>query len=361
MDRVEKLLEELTNAFGPTGFEEPVRAIMRREVTPFSDTVETDGMGSLIAHLKGGRPAPRVMLAAHMDEVGLLVKYITAEGYVKFQPLGGFLDHALINQRFTIMTHKGPITGITGLKSPHVVGLDQRATLQFKWQQMFIDVGASSKKDAEDRLGIRPGDPVAPDSKFQELNGGEQYLAKAWDDRVGLGIIAGVMRQLAKEPPKNSLYAVSTTQEEVGLRGAHTAAFHVKPDVGISLEAGVGADHPGITQEEAQERLGNGPGIFLHDSSMIPNLRFRDFIIDVAKECHIPIQFEVLSGYGEDGSEMQKVYSGVPAVNITVPTRYLHTHNGVIARKDFDHAVTLVAEIIKRLDAPTVKKLRSFD
>jgi endoglucanase len=361
MDRLERLLEELTNAYGPTGFEGPVRAIMRKELAPLSDGIETDGLGSLIARIERKAKAPRIMLDAHMDEVGLLVKHITPEGYLRFQMLGGWLDAALISQRWVVLTRNGPVPGITGLKSPHVIPFEQRATTAFKWQQMFIDVGATSRKDAEERLGIRPGDPIAPDSKFTPFAGGKHYLAKAWDDRVGLAVIVEVIRALSSDPPPNAVYAVATVQEEVGLRGAHTSAYHVKPDIGISLESGIAADYPGITPEEAQESLGAGPGLFLHDSSMLPNLRLRDFVMDVAKGLGIPVQFEVLAGYGEDGAEMQRSYSGVPTVNISVPTRYLHSHNGVISRQDFDHAVALVTGMVRKLDATTVQKLKSFD
>ncbi|MBM3945519.1 MAG: M42 family metallopeptidase, partial [SAR202 cluster bacterium] len=166
MDRVERLLEELSNAHGPTGFEGPVRAIMRRELAPLTDSIETDGLGSLIASKQGKTKSPRVMLAAHMDEVGLLVKHITPEGYLRFQLLGGLLDYAVINQRWVVLTRNGPVPAVTGLKSPHVIPFEQRAGATFKWQQMFLDVGATSKKDAEERLGIRPGDPVAADSTF---------------------------------------------------------------------------------------------------------------------------------------------------------------------------------------------------
>ena len=360
MPQVERLLEELTNAYGPTGFEGPVRAIMQRELSQLSDNMETDGMGSLIAHLRGGSDAPRIMMAAHMDEVGLMVKYIAPEGYIGFQTLGGWLDQALINQRWVILTREGIVPGITGLKTMHVMTPEAR-NQPFKREQMFIDVGASSRQDAEERLGIRPGDPIAPDSKFTPLNGGKLYMAKAWDDRVGLGLIVEVMRLLKGSPPPHTVYAVATVQEEVGLRGAHTSSYYVEPDIGINIEAGVAGDYPGISPDEAQERVGEGPAIFLHDSSMLPNLKLRDLFIDVAKDKNIPVQFSVLSGYGEDGSEMQRSRGGAPTINISVPTRYLHSHNGIISREDFDRTVELVAGAIQRLDATTVQRLKSFD
>lgn len=360
LDRTAKLLQDLSNAFGPSGYEEDVRTIMRRELAPFSDSLETDGLGSLIAVSKKSPDAPRVMMAAHMDELGMIVRYITPEGYLKFVTLGGWLDQGLINQRYWIKTRKGPVLGVTGLKTPHVMTGDERTRLKLR-DDIFIDIGAKSKADAEERFGVRPGDPIAPDSKFTPMGDGSLYLGKAWDDRVGCAVMVEVMRKLKASPANVNVYAVATVQEEIGLRGAQTSSHMVKPDIGISLESGVASDYPGIRQEEAQERLGAGASMFLHDSSMIPTLSLRDFVIDLAKARAIPLQFNVLSGYGEDGAEMQKSYSGIPAVNITVPTRYLHNHNGIISRSDFDHVVNLVTALIQKLDKPTIDKLKRFN
>ncbi len=360
MPDINSLLEELTNAFGPCGFEGPVRAIVRRELEPLCNQIETDGIGSLIGRLDGGSESPRIMLSGHMDELGLMVKYVTPEGFIKFQTLGGWLDQSLINQRWVILTRRGIVRGITGIKTVHVMAPEARNQV-FKRDDMFIDVGARSKDDAEERLGIRPGDPIAPDSAFAVLNGGDLCVAKAWDDRVGVGLMIEVMRRLKSSPPPNTVFGVATVQEEVGLRGAHTSSYRVQPDIGINLESGVAGDYPGIRQEEAQERVGEGPTIFLHDSSMLPNLKLRDLFLNVAEERHIPIQFNVLNGYGEDGAEMQRTHGGASTVNIAVPVRYLHSHNGIISRKDFDRAVDLVVAVVQRLDSATVEKIKSFD
>ena len=354
-----ELLEELTNAYGPSGFEGPVRDIMRRELGPLSDHIEVDGIGSLIARKDGTSDSPRIMIAAHMDEVGLMVKYVTDEGYIKFQTLGGWLDSALVGQRWIILTRKGPVHGITGMKTVHVMTPEER-TAGFKRDDMFLDVGAKNKEHAEVLLGIRPGDPIAPDSKFEALNGSDYLLGKAWDDRVGLAIMIEVMRSIQESPIQGTLFAVSTVQEEVGLRGAKTSSFLVNPDIGINIESGVAADYPGITQDEAQERLGNGPGIFLHDTTMLPNLKLRDLVIEVAEKNNIPLQFEVLAGYGEDGAEMQRAFGGAPVVNVSVPVRYLHTHNGVIHRRDIDQTGQLVTKLVQRLDHDTVGRIARF-
>ena len=354
-----ELLEELTNAYGPSGFEGPVRDIMRRELGPLSDHVEVDGIGSLIARKNGTSDSPRIMIAAHMDEVGLMVKYVTDEGYIKFQTLGGWLDSAMVGQRWVILTQKGPVHGITGMKTVHVMTPEER-TAGFKRDDMFLDVGAKNKEHAEVLLGIRPGDPIAPDSKFEALNGSDYLLGKAWDDRVGLAIMIEVMRSIQESPIQGTLFAVSTVQEEVGLRGAKTSSFLVNPGIGINIESGVAADYPGITQDEAQERLGNGPGIFLHDTTMLPNLKLRDLVIEVAEKNNIPLQFEVLAGYGEDGAEMQRAFGGAPVVNVSVPVRYLHTHNGIIHRRDIDQTAQLVARLVQRLDHDTVNRIGRF-
>ncbi len=354
-----ELLEELTNAYGPSGFEGPVRDIMRRELGPLSNHVEVDGIGSLIARKNGTSDSPRIMIAAHMDEVGLMVKYVTDEGYIKFQTLGGWLDSAMVGQRWVILTQKGPVHGITGMKTVHVMTPEER-TAGFKRDDMFLDVGAKNKEHAEVLLGIRPGDPIAPDSKFEALNGSDYLLGKAWDDRVGLAIMIEVMRSIQESPIQGTLFAVSTVQEEVGLRGAKTSSFLVNPGIGINIESGVAADYPGITQDEAQERLGNGPGIFLHDTTMLPNLKLRDLVIEVAEKNNIPLQFEVLAGYGEDGAEMQRAFGGAPVVNVSVPVRYLHTHNGIIHRRDIDQTAQLVAKLVQRLDHDTVNRIARF-
>lgn len=216
-------------------------------------------------------------------------------------------------------------------------------------------------REEVERMGIRPGDGIAPQSEFVVMANG-RYAGKAWDDRVGLGVMIAAARRIRSERltlPAQIIW-VATTQEEIGLRGAQTAVDKARPDIGISIEAGVSADYPAIGPTQAQERLGGGPGIFLLDNSMIPNRKFRDFFFDVAQQSRIPLQPNVLTGYGEDGAEIQRYDTGRATVNMTVPTRYLHGHTGVIQRTDFDRAVELLLQVLNRLDAKTVAQLSSF-
>jgi endoglucanase len=224
---------------------------------------------------------------------------------------------------------------------------------------IFLDIGASNAEEAH-RMGIQAGDPVIPDAPFTVLNGSQNYMGKAWDDRVGCAIILDVMRRLAHGAHPNQVLYAGTVQEEIGLRGAHSAADVVKPDVGIALEAGVTRDVAGVKPDEAQEALGGGPGIFLFNSSQLPNRKFVTLARQTAREKSIPLQDELIVIYGDDGAEIQKSNGGVPTITLVVPTRYTHGHNGVINRGDYDRTVDLLVALVQKLDAATVKQLRDF-
>ena len=358
-DPVVQLLEALTNAPGPSGFEGPVRDIVTIGLNELGAEISHDGLGSVIGRFDGPPGSPRVMVTAHMDEVGLLVQYIRPDGFIKFKTLGGWLDQALIDQRWVINTRDGRVHGVSGIRTIHVTPGSERNQVWGR-DTISIDVGATSQADAE-RLGIRPGDPIAPWSPFTVL-ANDRYAAKAWDDRVGLGVMLEAMKRIQQRGVQlpSTIYLVATVQEEIGLRGAATSVPLVNPDLGISIEAGVSADYPGARPEQAQERLGGGPGIFLLDSSMLPNTKLRDFIFKVAEAEGITLQADVLTGYGQDGAEIQTFDTGRPALNMTVPTRYLHSHTGIIDRRDFEGAVELLVAVLTRLDAQTIAELSSF-
>jgi putative aminopeptidase FrvX len=358
-DRVVKLLKELSSAPAPSGYEGPVRDILRREFQEAGLEVSNDGMGSIIGVLRGPTDGPRIMLAAHMDEVGAMVRFVTPEGMVKFQLLGGWLDQALVDQRWTILTAKGPVAAVSGLKSVHVTPPEERSRVTPR-EDVFLDVGAKSKEEA-DVLGIRPGDPIVPAGSFAELASG-RYVGKALDDRVGCVMLIETLRQLKEQGIKtpNTIYFVGTVQEEIGLRGAHTAVALVKPALGLSLEAGIAADHPGGRSDYAQEKLGAGPVIYLADAAMLVNLKLRDFLLQVGQKNNIPLQTEVTHGGSEDSAELQAYGTGVPAANIAIPTRYLHAHNSVIERSDLDRTIDFLLKVLVQLDARKIAEISAF-
>ncbi len=356
-DRTEQLLQRLADAPGPPGFEEPVRALMAAELKPFVTVpIRYDGMGSLVA--QQGATGPRIMIDAHMDELGGMIRRVTPNGFLTMQMLGGWLDQALVDQRWIIIGSKGPVHAVTGIRDIHVVPAEER-TRVFSRDQMYLDVGA---KDAQAvaALGISAGDPVVPDSPFLNLNGTGNYLAKAWDDRIGLAVLCEAMRRTASLPHANQLFYVATTQEEVGLRGARTAAQAVKPDIGIAIEGGIAGDTFGGHPEETQAKQGAGPGLFLYDSSTIANRKMVAFVRKTAADKSLPLQTDVVQGYGDDSAELQTAAGGAPTVNLVVPIRYTHAHNGIVNRKDFDQTVDLVVAMLLQLDAKTVEELRDF-
>lgn len=355
-DPTETLLRDLSNAPGPSGFEEAVRAIMVPRMKAASEDLRYDGLGSVIA--RQGSSGPRVMLDAHMDELGGVLRRVTPDGFLSMQMLGGWLDQALAGQRWVIIGSKGPVHAVSSIRDIHLAPAEERGSL-IKRDAVFLDVGAGSAAEVA-ALGIAPGDPVVPDSGFEVLNGTANYAGKAWDDRVGCAVLLMAMERLKVTGHPNQIFFVATVQEEIGLRGARTATAIVKPDIGIAIEGGVTGDAGGAHPEESQVKLGHGPGLFLYDSSALPNRKLVSLIRKVAGEAGVPLQFDLVQGYGDDSAEMQTVAGGAPTVNLVVPARYTHVHTGVINRHDFDQTVDLVVALLRRLDAKTVADLRDF-
>ncbi len=359
-NRVERLLEELSNAPGPPGFEGPVRAILVREMREEGLEIATDGIGSVIGVRPGPANGPRIMLISHMDEVGGMVRSVTEEGMVKFQLLGGWLDQALVDQRWTILTSKGPVVAISGAHSVHVTSPEDRLRVTPR-DDVFLDIGATSKREAE-IMGVRPGDAIVPVSAFSAIGHG-RYVGKAIDDRVGCVMMIEVLRRLKERGIKtlNTVYFVGSVQEEIGLRGAHTAVSKVQPDLGISLEAGIAGDYPGGRHDLVQEVLGAGPVMYLADRRMLVNQRLHQFFEQVAQEKGIPVQTEVTLQGEEDSAEVQQFGTGRPAMNLAIPTRYLHNHNSVMQRSDLDQAVELLVQVLTKLDARKVAEISRFE
>src|SRR5690348_2588380 len=355
-DETVQLLQTLADAPGPSGFEEPVRKIMVEHMKLVAGKLSYDGLGSVIA--VQGSSGPRIMVDAHMDELGGVIRRVTPEGYLTMQMLGGWLDQALVDQRWTIIGSKGPVRAITGIRDIHILPADERNKV-FPRNSVFLDVGAKNAAEVA-AMGLEPGDPVAPDAPFEVMNGNQNYLGKAWDDRVGCAVLIAAMQKLAHMPHPNQIFWVATVQEEIGLRGARTSSEVVKPEIGIALEGGVTRDAPGVRPEEAQELLGAGPALFLYDSSELPNRKFAALVKQVAKTRNIPLQTDLIQGYGDDSAEIQQSTGGVPTVNLVVPVRYTHSHNGIINRGDFDKMVDLLVDILQSLDAKTVTSLRDF-
>jgi len=337
-------LEKLSNACGVTGREEEVRNLLIKLMKPHVDEIIVDKLENLIAVKKGKKSSPKVMLAAHMDEVGLMVKTITKEGFVKFAKMGGIDDRILLAQKVIIRTQKGPLQGIIGSKPPHIQKEDERKKV-VTYDNLFIDVGAENLKDAN-KMGVKVGDPVSFDVKYAKLSK-NVVIGKAFDDRVGCAIMIEAVKQLGSTDC--TLYAVGTVQEEVGLRGAATATFGVDPDIGIALDVTVAGDVPGVREFDTSVKMGKGPVLTVADSGLITHPRVLRLLLDAAEASKIGYQLETGLSGSTDAARMSLTRQGVPSGTVSIATRYIHSPVGMLSLKDVENSVKLTAASIKRI------------
>jgi len=351
------LLKELSESFGPSGFEREPAGIVKKAGQKLADEVLFDKLGSVVFKAKGKADSPRILMAGHMDEVGFVVTGIEKEsGYLTFSPLGGWFDQVLLGHRVTVRTKKGDVVGVIASKPPHLLSPDEREKV-VKLDSMFIDIGANSREVVEKEFGVRIGDPVAPLSPFGLQKGGHVAMGKAFDDRigtfVGLEVLRRVKTQRVQHP--NCLFVAATVQEEVGLRGAQTVASMVEPDVAFALEVDIAGDVPGIRPNEAPARMGKGPSILTFDATMIPNQALKAFVIETAEKERLPHQLSVVTKGGTDAGRFHISRAGCPSIVISVPTRHIHSHTAVADLTDIDNAVKLVLALVKKLDSKAVE------
>ncbi|SDH34089.1 endoglucanase [Alteribacillus persepolensis] len=355
MDQTVKMLKELTDANGIPGNEREPRQVMEKHISDYADDISYDHLGSLIAKKTGKAGGPKIMIAGHLDEIGFMVTQIDDNGFLKFETVGGWWSQVMLAQRVNVMTKQGNIVGVIGSKPPHILPADQRKKA-VEIKDMFIDIGASSKEEAEN-FGVKPGDSVVPICDFTVMNNEKIMMAKAWDNRIGCAIAIEALKRLQGEEHPNEVYGVGAVQEEVGLRGAKTAAHKIAPDIGFAVDVGIAGDTPGVSDNDARAKIGKGPQVLVFDRSMVSHKGLRDFVTGIAHEHNIPFQYEAMSGGGTDAGSIHLSGDGVPSLAVTVPTRYIHTHAAILHRDDFENAVKLIVEVTKRLDADTVKKI----
>ena len=351
------LLQELTEAHSISGHEDEVRAIFVDELSDCGQ-IATDKNGSVIcAHSNEG---PRVLIAGHMDEVGFMVQNITPDGFIQFVTIGGWWSQVMLAQRVQILTRRGEkIIGVTGSKPPHFLPAAQRDNA-VPVEAMFIDVGATSRRELIEDFGISIGDPIAPWSPFTPLAKQNHFMAKAFDNRVGMACVIQAAQELAEMDHPNELIFAGSVQEEVGLRGAKTLANFVKPDVAIVLEGPPADDTPGFSHAESQGKLGGGVQIRLFDPSAIANPRLAELVIETARRASIPFQVTVRRSGGTDAGAFHIANNGIPSVVLGCPARYIHSHNSIIDIDDYLAMVSLTIALAETLDEAAVEELTRF-
>ncbi len=349
------LLERLTLAPGPSGAEDAVRAIVR-ETLQGCGTIRHDRLGSILCERAGPTGGPRVLLDAHMDEVGFLVQRITDEGRLGFIALGGWWGHVLLAQRVDVLTSEGQLVpGVISSKPPHFLSPAEREKV-LEIDNLYIDVGASSRPEVES-LGVRIGDAVVPHAEFVRLHG-DVLSSKAFDNRAGVGVLLETMRRLRGVEHPNTVIGVGAVQEEVGCRGAETAAELAQPDVALVLEGTPADDLPGFTERQAV--LGKGPQIRFCDPTALSNRRLVRLVEETARAGGIAVQLAVRKSGGTDAKSIHLKGHGVPTVVIGVPARYIHTHVSLIQWRDYVAACDLVTRLVERLDSRAVASLVDF-
>ncbi len=340
---MDNLLKKIIDASGISGYESEIAGILKNELKKTCDEVVIDNFGNVIA--RKGKGKKKIMLAAHMDEIGLLVKHITKEGFVCFIKVGGIDDRILPGQRVVIKSKPGDVFGIIGSKPPHMQK-DEERKLPIKYEDMFIDIGCKTKEAAEKKIAI--GDQIIFEPNSGVLNG-KLYYGKAIDDRIGCYALVKIMEKLSVDA---EVYAVATTQEEVGLKGARTSAFKVDPDFAIAIDTTIAGDTPQMKERESSLKLGEGVAITIIEASgrgVIVSEKIKDLFVETAKKNKIKYQMDVLEGGMTDGAIIYMSREGVPTGVLSIPTRYIHSPTGVFSIDDVKQAIELAIKVVEKV------------
>lgn len=349
-----EMLADLTLANGISGHEQGVAKVFKNWVEDSVDRIDFDQLGSIVAVKEGKENGPKLMFAGHIDEIGFLVKSIDDNGFLRMHPVGGWWGHVLPSQPVTIETRAGKsYIGVVGSKAPHGLKPEVRNKVM-DIQDLFVDLGVASKAEVTDVLGVQVGDTITPRADFHVLANPNYLMSKAWDDRVGAAIVIDILRNLKGEATEATIYGAGTVQEEVGLRGAKTAAQMINPDVSIALDVTIATDTPG---DDSRVKMGVGATLEVMDGSYIGHKGLLYYLQDLATELNIDTQFELLAAGGTDSGEIHKVHDGVISLTVSIPARYIHSHYGIIHRKDYADTVTLLTEFSRRLDNKVLEEL----
>lgn len=339
-----KLLEKLSNAFGPSGNEEDVAEILKKELKGYADETHIDKLGNALFYHHGKKGYPKIMLSAHMDEVGFIITFIEENGFLRFDILGGITNNIMPGQRILFRGNKGYLKGIVGTKPPHIMTPEEQNKIVPK-EDLFIDIGAESLSQTQGK-GADVGTMGVFDVEFTDLGDG-YFRGKALDDRAGCTVLAEVFKTL-KDSPYN-VVAVGSVQEELGIRGARTAAWQVDPDYGLALEGTFVADVPGTRPDRVSSKIKGGPVVTIMDRTVFTHPHVLKALIKAAKQKSIPFQFKKVPVGGTDAGAIHLTRAGVPSGTVAVPCRYIHGPASIIHADDLRNTIRLVTEFVKTI------------
>ncbi|MBA2469612.1 MAG: M42 family metallopeptidase [Chloroflexia bacterium] len=334
-----QLLRDLTQTPGIASREDKVREVVATHLGPLVDDLSVDALGNLIGHRKGNG-GPRIAIAAHIDEIGFLVRHVDDNGFLRVQRVGGFDPRVLVAQRVLVHTRQGDsVPGVFQPASKPIHLMQPGEAKDLKLEDLFVDLGMAAEKVKDQ---VRIGDMVTLDRDLVAV--GDTVVSKALDDRVGVYVMIEAVRKATASTAE--IYAIATTQEEIGLRGAHAAAYSIDPDIAIALDVTIAADIPGGTPDAHVTKLGGGTAIKILDNSQIANPKVVDHLRELAKEHDIPHQFEILPFGGTDAGAFQTSRGGTATSTISIPTRYVHTVNEMAHVDDIQASVDLLAAFL---------------
>ena len=357
MDREERLLflKEMTEAKGISGDEKEVSRLMKKYLTGYADEFDYDNLGSIIAK-KAGSDDLKIMLSGHIDEVGFIVSYIEDSGFIRISPVGGWWGHVLPSQKVSIKTIDDKVYyGVIGSIPPHEMKQEVRNKVM-EIKDLYVDLGVANKQEVLE-MGINVGDSVIPYTEFMVMNNKDYICSKAFDDRIGAAVVVEVMRNLKDKEHPNTLYSVGSVQEEVGLRGAKTATYKVKPDIAIAIDVSKSYDLPG--SDKGESKLGKGIALSLMDASVIANRGLFRILRDICIEKNIPFTYDTLSAGGTDSGEINKSFDGVINMTLSIPCRYFHSHNSIVNLVDYKACIDLLTEFVTRLDKNMLEEIKN--
>ena len=344
-----QFLRRLIASPSPSGFEQPVQEVIRAEVSQYTDAVHTDVHGNVIASLNAGG-SPRVMLTAHCDELGFIIRYIDEQGFLYFAPVGGFDPSTLPGARVHIHTSNGPLLGVIGCKAAHLMDSEERSHAP-NLKNMWIDIGAANREEAQQLV---PLGSVATRATQLEILRDELVVSRALDDKSGIFSIIEAMRRLheQRDKLKASVHFVSTVQEETGLRGARTSTFEINPQIALIVDVTFASDHPGTSKQLLGDvKLHAGPGLTIGGFT---NPRVYQLLVAAATSAGITYQYDIQAGYtGTDNDSVQVSRSGVATGLLNIPCRYMHSGSEIVSLKDIDNAAELMAQFVFVLDEQT--------
>ncbi|TLS38533.1 M42 family metallopeptidase [Pseudalkalibacillus caeni] len=341
-----KTIKELTQLAGPSGYEQPVTSYIKKRADSVADEITVDAIGNVVASLKGNRPGPKLLLTAHMDEVGFIVKKVESNGLLRFEKLGGHDDRILLAQKVTVRSKSGERLGVIGTISAHYKKFDTADKIR-DYRQLYIDVGAGSPEEVAD-LGIEIGDPVTWATTVEHL-GSEQtgkIVGKGFDDRAGCAVLLRLLEELQSKNFAGEIIALFAVQEEVGLRGAKVALANLEFDIAVALDTTAVSDTPEDVMDNSL-KIGGGAGIKILDASLIAHPAIKDKLVELAKKEDIAYQFEIFTGIGTDAGAVTLANKGAPTGVLSIPSRNAHSPVEVIDLNDLEAVKKLLVSFVK--------------